>query len=266
MTRIPEGHRGGSFTTEIQRGEAATKGSSSFASSCSRSNAHRGQWDRIWCVPFVRSASSGRRSFRSQSQTPNTLEVVKRNLFRIVALCLTLLCAGCHQEKQERKGDLEAKAGRFESAIYWYEGALGGGDRAAIHLKMAEIFANRLRDSSSAVYHYKRILALHAGGQAAETARMALRRLEPGSVSSENSAGKSNGTVRLLPPEQAAAIAEKQAKTKARTYVVQPGDTFTSISRKFYQTPSRWKDILDANLNQIPNPDELKAGQKIILP
>jgi LysM repeat protein len=194
------------------------------------------------------------------------LEVAKRNLFRFVALCLVLLCAGCHLEKPEKKGDLEARAGRFESAIYWYEGALGGGDRAAIHLKMAEIFANKLRDSSSAAYHYKRVLALHAGGQATETARMALRRLESASVSSENSAGKSNGTVRLPPPEQAAAIAEKQAKAKTRTYLVQPGDTFTSISKKFYQTPSRWKDILDANLNQIPNPDELKAGQTIILP
>jgi len=203
---------------------------------------------------------------RGTRGSPNALEAAKRNLFRIVALYLTLLCAGCHQEKQERKGDLEARAGRFESAIYWYESALGEGDRAAIHLKMAEIFANKLRDSSSAAYHYKRILALHAGGQAAETARMALRRLDSGTLSSENSAGKSNGAIRLLPAEQAAAIAEKQAKAKARTYLVQPGDTFTSISRKFYQTPNRWKDILDANLNQIPNPDELKAGQTIILP
>ena len=195
-----------------------------------------------------------------------SVDEARKNPVRALILCLSLLCTGCHQEKPERKGDLEARAGRFESAIYWYEGALGMGDRAAIHLKMAEIFANKLRDSSSAAYHYKRILALHAGGQAAETARMALRRLDSGTLSSENSAGKSNGTVRLLPPEQAAAIAEKQAKTKARTYVVQPGDTFTSISRKFYQTPNRWKDILDANLNQIPNPDELKAGQTIILP
>ena len=161
---------------------------------------------------------------------------------------------------------MEARAGRFESAIFWYEGALGEGDRAAIHLKMAEIFASKLRDSSSAAYHYKRVLALHAGGQPAETARMALRRLESGLGSPEYSAGKSNGTIHLLPPEQAAAIAEKQAKAKTRTYLVQPGDTFTSISRKFYQTPNRWKDILDANLNQIPNPDELKAGQTIILP
>jgi hypothetical protein len=185
----------------------------------------------------------------------------------LTILCLTLLWAGCYQESPEKKGDLEARAGRYESALYWYEGALGGGDRAAVHLKMAEIFANRLRDSSSAAYHYKRILALRAGGQASEKARAALRRLEAYSVFTENGPGKSAGPARLLPPEQAAAAAaEREAKGKARTYVVQPGDTFTSIARKFYQTPARWKDILDANQNQISNPDELKSGQTIILP
>jgi nucleoid-associated protein YgaU len=93
-----------------------------------------------------------------------------------------------------------------------------------------------------------------------------LRRSEAGSASSENGAGKSAAQTRLLSPEQAAALAEKEAKGKTRTYVVQPGDTFTSISRKFYQTPGRWKDILDANQNQVSNPDELKSGQTIILP
>jgi nucleoid-associated protein YgaU len=47
---------------------------------------------------------------------------------------------------------------------------------------------------------------------------------------------------------------------------VQTGDTLVSISKKLYQTPSRWKDILDANQNQLTNPDELKVGQTIILP
>jgi LysM repeat protein len=189
----------------------------------------------------------------------------KRFCFAIIFF-VTALCIGCHHENPERKGDLEAKAGRFDSAIFWYEGALGEGDRPAIHLKMAEIFANRLRDSSSAAYHYKRILALHVTGKTAETARMALRRLETSSASLENSASKSTGSPRLLPPAQAAAVAEKEARGKTRTYVVQPGDTFVSISRKFYQTSGRWKDILDANQNQISNPDELKAGQTIILP
>jgi nucleoid-associated protein YgaU len=194
------------------------------------------------------------------------LDAARTNPLPTIILGLALLWAGCHQERPERKGDSEARAGRFDSAIFWYEGALGDGDRPAIHLKMAEIFANKLRDSSSAAYHYKRILALHATGRAAETARAALRRLETSPPPSESGVNKSAGSNRLLQPEQAAAAAEKEAKTKARTYLVQPGDTLASISKKFYQTPSRWKDILDANQNQVSNPDELKAGQTIILP
>ena len=77
---------------------------------------------------------------------------------------------------------------------------------------------------------------------------------------------KSGSTPKTTSPELAAAEGEKAAKGKVRTYVVQTGDTLVSISKKFYQAPSRWKDILDANQNQLSNPDELKAGQTIILP
>ena len=176
--------------------------------------------------------------------------------------------SGCHLENAEQKGDAEAKSGRFESAIYWYESALGTEDRSTVHWKMAEIFGNKLRDPASAAYHYRRILAMHAGGARADAARAALRRLEPGSAPTDGSqshAAKSSPTPRTS-QEQAAAEAEKAAKGKVRTYAVQTGDTLVSISKKFYQTPGRWKDILDANQNQLSNPDELKVGQTIILP
>ena len=176
--------------------------------------------------------------------------------------------SGCHLENAEQKGDAEAKSGRFESAIYWYESALGAEDRSTVHWKMAEIFGNKLRDPASAAYHYRRILALHAVGARADAAKAALHRLETGSASTEGAQShpRSSPTPRMASPEQAAVEAEKAAKGKVRTYVVQTGDTLVSISKKFYQTPSRWKDILDANQNQLTNPDELKVGQTIILP
>jgi hypothetical protein len=89
----------------------------------------------------------------------NALDV-KRTIF-ITIIFSFVGFSGCHLENPEQKGDAEAKAGRFESAIYWYESALGSEDRSAIHQKMAEIFANKLRDPASAAYHYRRILALH---------------------------------------------------------------------------------------------------------
>ena len=191
---------------------------------------------------------------------------VRRSIFFTIIFCLAAFCSGCRPEKAEQKGDREAKEGRFESAIYWYEAALGEGDRSAVHWKMAEIFANKLRDPAGAAYHYRRILALHATGQRADATRAALHRLEGGSPNPENGHPKGGGVAKLLSPEQAAAEAEKAAKGKVHTYMVQSGDTLVSISRKFYQTTARWQDILDANQNQLSNPDELKAGQTIILP
>lgn len=194
------------------------------------------------------------------------MDVRQRTLFTII-FCFTGLFSGCHLESAEQKGDAEAKSGRFESAIYWYESALGTGDRSAVHLKMAELFANKLHDPASAAYHYRRILALHPTGSRADASRAALHRLEG---SSPPEAGQNRPkpppTPKTILPEQAAAEAEKAARGKVRTYVVQSGDTLVSISKKFYQTSSRWKDILDANQNELSNPDELKAGQTIILP
>lgn len=193
---------------------------------------------------------------------------VERTTFFAIIFCFAGFFSGCHLENAEQKGDTEAKAGRFESAIYWYESALATEDRSTIHRKMAEVFANKLHDPASAAYHYRRVLALHGSGARADASRAALRRLEAGSAPAEGGQthSKSSPPPKPAAPELAAAEGEKAAKGKVRTYVVQSGDTLVSISKKFYQTPSRWKDVLDANQNQLSNPDELKAGQTIILP
>ena len=52
----------------------------------------------------------------------------------------------------------------------------------------------------------------------------------------------------------------------SRTYQVQPGDTLASISRKFYNTKTRAKDIQDANLNAVPDATKLRTGTTLIIP
>src|SRR5207248_2731669 len=46
---------------------------------------------------------------------------------------------------------------------------------------------------------------------------------------------------------------EKTASKKAgsHTYTVKEGDTLASISRKFYKTSKRWRDIREANEKEI---------------
>ena len=50
------------------------------------------------------------------------------------------------------------------------------------------------------------------------------------------------------------------------SYVVQPGDSLTSISRRFYGTSNRWKDIFKANRDRLVSPESLRAGQTLRLP
>ena len=64
----------------------------------------------------------------------------------------------------------------------------------------------------------------------------------------------------------AARAAQLKLAPGTRTYTVQPGDTFATISRKFYKTKARAGDIEDANLNTVPNPKKLKTGQVLIIP
>lgn len=51
-----------------------------------------------------------------------------------------------------------------------------------------------------------------------------------------------------------------------KTYVVQKGDTLSSIARKLYGDSKKWKVIWDANKSVIPNKDKLTVGTKLTIP
>ncbi len=53
---------------------------------------------------------------------------------------------------------------------------------------------------------------------------------------------------------------------RALTHMVQEGETLMMIALKYYGAKERWKDIYQANRSTIPNPDEIKAGQRLIIP
>ena len=83
------------------------------------------------------------------------------------------------------------------------------------------------------------------------------------------------GRVVVRDPAKPRPIADKSAprhgdkeksESKKTSYVVKDGDTLASISRKFYKTSKRWKEIRDANEKKIDDPDNLKAGLTLIIP
>jgi len=51
-----------------------------------------------------------------------------------------------------------------------------------------------------------------------------------------------------------------------KTYVVQPGDTLSKISIKFYGTSKRYMDIYNANTNVLSSPASVTVGQELKIP
>jgi nucleoid-associated protein YgaU len=190
----------------------------------------------------------------------------------------------------------------YRGAVVCYERALDGSATSAeAHFRLGILYDEKLNDPVSAVHHFRRYLDAAPEGAHAREARANLARLELTLATSlsggtlithaealrlrtENAdlrkqlAARPAASLDFAVPAAGASktgtdagkAAARQAQQKlppgTRTYQVQPGDTFASISRKFYKTKARAGDIQDANLNTVPNPKKLKAGQTLIIP
>lgn len=65
---------------------------------------------------------------------------------------------------------------------------------------------------------------------------------------------------------RAPAPAEPDPASVPRSYTVQSGDTLSTISARFYGTPSRWIDIYQANRDRLASENALRVGQEIRIP
>lgn len=72
--------------------------------------------------------------------------------------------------------------------------------------------------------------------------------------------------VEQAPPQQTVRQTPQRPTTTGRTYIVQPKDTLSSISRKFYGTNVRWRDIYEANRDRMKHESDLKIGMELRLP
>jgi LysM repeat protein len=193
--------------------------------------------------------------------------------------------------------DAETKVAQndFLRAINLYEAALDDSPRCAdIHYKMALLYDDKLSDPVSALHHFKRYLSLAPSGPHASDARNFMKRdevalltsLSGDSVVSRTEAARLKNENLSLRKEiedrwaknrnaektsdtspKTSPTPEKTAdKKKGQTYVVQSGDTLASISRKFYKSSTRWKEILHANSKKIDNPAKLKVGETLSIP
>ena len=67
-------------------------------------------------------------------------------------------------------------------------------------------------------------------------------------------------------PRTQTAGASVSGGQSGRTYTVQPGDTLSKISQQFYGNANHYSKIFEANRNQLSNPNEIRPGQRLIIP
>jgi LysM repeat protein len=214
---------------------------------------------------------------------------------RLLAV-IAVICTGCDRmvtpkhAQQLKDAETKVASGDFARAISLYESALE--DRptdAEVQYKLALLYDDKMNDPLDALHHFKRYLAIAPSGARINDVKGFVKRDEVALLTSlsgdavisraeatrlrnENLALRrelddARGRTHITTNESAAAAAKtKSTDTNKQTYVVQHGDTLASISRKFYKTSSRWKQILDANRDVIDNPKKLATGQTLVIP
>jgi 5'-nucleotidase len=60
--------------------------------------------------------------------------------------------------------------------------------------------------------------------------------------------------------------AEGNSEPTQKIHIVQKGDTLSSISAKYYGSANQWRKILAANRDNLPDPNRLIPGSKLIIP
>ena len=201
---------------------------------------------------------------------------------------------GSRSSQLMEDADSKSAQGDFARAIDLYEAALDDSENirnAEVHYKLALLYDDKLNDPVSALHHFKRYLALTPNGPHANEVKnsmkhdeiAALTALSGDSVIPRSEAVQlrnENLNLRKQLEARSASLrigSEKSqtkdagskknaSKTVDRSYVVQPGDTLFSISRKFYKSSKHWKEIRDANEKNTRDPKKLTVGETLIIP
>ena len=189
-----------------------------------------------------------------------------------------------------KEADWKAAQGDYLWAINLYEAALDGTPQSAeVHFKLALLYDDKLNDPLAALHHFKRYLVLNPEGAHATEVKDFMHRDEValGTSLSGDSVVTRTEAARLRNenlnlhrqidggPSRPRPVAEKspsrrndkeKSKGGSHSYIVKEGDTLASISRKFYKTSKRWREIRDANEKKVDDPNNLKEGATLTIP
>jgi LysM repeat protein len=225
------------------------------------------------------------------------MQIPGRSLVRVLIAASLLALPACERlfDKGSKESiaaaDRKAAAGDYRSAVDLYESSLDGTAKTAeVHYKLALIYDDKLKSPVDALHHMDRYIELAPNGPHLRDAKAykkegeakMLTKLSNGSPITQQDAVRLKNENQILREQLTALRAQKampaatlNAKGEpvqkpippgARTYTVQSGDTLAKISRKFYKTPTRARDIQDANFNALSGTVKIKPGMVLIIP
>jgi tetratricopeptide (TPR) repeat protein len=209
-----------------------------------------------------------------------------------------ILPAGCDRMITSRNdqilkdADRKATQGDYLRAVNLYEAALDDSPRCAdIHYKLALLYDDKMNDPLNALHHFKRYLTVAPTGARAREVKEFMKRdeialatslsgdavvtrTEAARLKNENLNLRREMEDRILkakaaserPPGTETQSERTSKKAGNRKYVVQPGDTLYSISRKFYKSSSRWTEIREANKHKLGESGKLQPGETLTIP
>ncbi len=67
-------------------------------------------------------------------------------------------------------------------------------------------------------------------------------------------------------PIMSTSEASTMESPRARTHIVQRGDTLQSLALRYYGSRAAWEKIFQANRSGLPSKDQLKVGQQLVIP
>jgi len=81
---------------------------------------------------------------------------------------------------------------------------------------------------------------------------------------SEASKNRIWDAIKAVDPKFADLKHDIEVREGTQTYTVRPGDTLSKISKQFYGDANKYPTI--AKANNLENPDQIKAGQQLLIP
>ncbi|EDY18966.1 Peptidoglycan-binding LysM [Chthoniobacter flavus Ellin428] len=225
------------------------------------------------------------------------MQIPGRSLVRVLIAVSLLALPACERlfdkgtKENIAAADKKAAAGDYRTAVDLYEGALDGTAKTAeVHYKLALLYDDKLKSPIDALHHMDRYIELAPNGPHVRDAKAykkegearLLTKLSNGSPITQQDAVRLKNENQIL-REQLTALRAQRAMPAAtlnakgepmqkpippgaRTYTVQSGDTLAKISRKYYKTPARARDIQDANFNALSGTVKIKPGMVLIIP